>query len=99
MATWFGTFWDVYSNLVLSVGTNALLALSIWLTLACGMLSIANAGFMALGAYASALLTVNFGWPFPVVLAAGMAGACSTMANCASSCSPSSRMRRAMAMS
>lgn len=73
MSVWFGTFWDVYSNLVLSLGTNALLALSIWLTLACGMLSIANAGFMALGAYASALLTVNYGWPFPVVLAAGMA--------------------------
>ncbi|MBS0326523.1 MAG: branched-chain amino acid ABC transporter permease [Proteobacteria bacterium] len=70
---WFGTFWDVYSNLVLSVGTNALLALSIWLTLACGMLSIANAAFMAIGAYASALLTLNFGWPFPVALAAGMA--------------------------
>lgn len=73
MAAWLGTFWDVYSNLVLSLGTNALLALSIWLTLACGMLSIANAGFMALGAYASALLTVDLGWPFPVVLAAGMA--------------------------
>lgn len=73
MSVWFGTFWDVYSNLVLSLGTNALLALSIWLTLACGMLSIANAGFMALGAYATALLTVNYGWPFPVVLAAGMA--------------------------
>ncbi len=73
MSVWFGTFWDVYSNLVLLLGTNALLALSIWLTLACGMLSIANAGFMALGAYASALLTVNYGWPFPVVLAAGMA--------------------------
>ncbi len=72
-AGWFSTFWDVYSNLVLSLGTNALLALSIWLTLACGMLSIANAAFMALGAYASALLTMNFGWPFPVVLAAGMA--------------------------
>lgn len=73
MTAWWSTFWDVYSNLVLSLGTNALLALSIWLTLACGMLSIANAGFMALGAYASALLTVNYGWPFPVVLAAGMA--------------------------
>ncbi|WHZ12314.1 MAG: ABC transporter, permease protein 2 (cluster 4, leucine/isoleucine/valine/benzoate) [Burkholderiaceae bacterium] len=72
MAAWFDNFWAVYSNLVLSVGTNALLALSIWLTLACGMLSIANAAFMAIGAYAAALLTMNFGWSFPVVLAAGM---------------------------
>ena len=70
---WFSTFWDVYSNLVLSIGTNALLALSIWLTLACGLLSIANAAFMGIGAYASALLTVNFGVPFPLALAAGMA--------------------------
>lgn len=70
---WFSTFWDVYSNLVLSIGTNALLALSIWLTLACGLLSIANAAFMGIGAYAAALITVNFGWPFPVALAAGMA--------------------------
>ncbi len=66
------TFWDIYSNLVLSLGTNALLALSIWLTLDCGMLSIANAAFMGIGAYASALLTVNFGAPFPLALAAGM---------------------------
>lgn len=70
---WFSNFWAIYSNLVLSLGTNSLLALSIWLTLACGMLSIANAAFMGLGAYAAALLTMNFGWPFPVVLAAGMA--------------------------
>lgn len=70
---WFSTFWDVYSNVVLSIGTNALLALSIWLTLACGLLSIANAAFMGIGAYAAALITINFGWPFPVALAAGMA--------------------------
>ncbi len=70
---WFADFWAIYSNLVLSLGTNSLLALSIWLTLACGMLSIANAAFMGLGAYAAALLTMNFGWPFPLVLAAGMA--------------------------
>src|SRR5574337_2113304 len=71
--TGFSNFWAIYSNLVLSLGTNSLLALSIWLTLACGMLSIANAAFMGLGAYAAALLTMNLGWPFPVVLAAGMA--------------------------
>ena len=39
-------FWSVYSNLVLTLGTNALLALSIWLTLSCGMLAMANAAFM-----------------------------------------------------
>ncbi len=66
-------FWSVYSNLVLTLGTNGLLALSIYLTLSCGMLTIANAAFMGIGAYTSALLTMNYGQPFPVALAAGMA--------------------------
>jgi branched-chain amino acid transport system permease protein len=70
---WFNNFWSVYNNLVLTLGTNALLALSIYLTLACGMLAIANAAFMGIGAYASALLTMNFGVPFPAALAVGMA--------------------------
>ena len=51
--------WSVYSNLVLTLGTNALLALSIWLTLSCGMLAMANAAFMGIGAYTSAILTMN----------------------------------------
>ena len=55
---WFDNFWSVYSNLVLTLGTNALLALSIYLTLSCGMLVIANAAFMGLGAYSAALLTM-----------------------------------------
>lgn len=70
---WFNNFWSVYSNLVLSLGTNALLALSIYLTLSCGMLAMANAAFMGLGAYTSALLTMNAGAPFPLALAGGMA--------------------------
>ena len=70
---WFSNFWSVYSNLVLTLGTNALLALSIYLTLSCGMLAIANAAFMGIGAYASALLTMNYGLPFPLAMAAGMA--------------------------
>ncbi len=66
-------FWSVYSNLVLSLGVNALLALSIWLTLACGMLALANAAFMGIGAYTASILTLNYGVPFPVAIAAGMA--------------------------
>jgi branched-chain amino acid transport system permease protein len=50
---------------------NVLLALSIYLTLACGQLSLANAAFMGMGAYLSATLTLNAGWPFPLVLLAG----------------------------
>jgi len=66
-------FWSVYSNLVLSLGINGLLALSIWLTLACGMLALANAAFMGIGAYTASILTLNYGAPFPVAIAAGMA--------------------------
>jgi branched-chain amino acid transport system permease protein len=73
MSEWFGTFWDVYSNLVLTVGINALLALSIWLTLSCGLLAMANAAFAGIGAYTASWLTMNTGMPFPVALAAGIA--------------------------
>ena len=70
---WLNNFWSIYSNLVLTLGTNALLALSIYLTLSCGMLAMANAAFMGIGAYVSAILTMNYGLPFPLVLMAGMA--------------------------
>ena len=73
MAEAWDSFWSVYSNLVLTLGTNALLALSIWLTLACGQLAMANADFMGIGAYTSALLTMNAGAPFPLAIAGGMA--------------------------
>ena len=66
-------FWAVYSNLILTLGTNSLLAISIYLTLSCGLLSMANGAFMGIGAYASALLTMQLGAPFPIALAGGMA--------------------------
>ena len=65
-------FWSIYSNLVLTMGTSALLALSIWLTLSCGMLAMANAAFMGIGAYTSAILTTTYGVPYPVAMAAGI---------------------------
>ena len=68
---WLADFWAIYNTLIFTVGVNGLLALSIWLTLACGLLSLANAAFMCIGAYVAALLTVNLGWPFPAVLVAG----------------------------
>src|SRR4029450_7488945 len=61
---WLDSFWATYSTLVLSVGSNVLLALSIYLTLSCGLLTVANAAFMAIGAYSSALLTMHIGVPF-----------------------------------
>lgn len=47
---------------------NILLALSIYLTLACGQLSLANAAFMGIGAYVGAVLTLNVGWPYWLVV-------------------------------
>ena len=72
MAAGLENFWAVYSNLVLTLGTNSLLALSIYLTLACGLLTLANAAFMGIGAYTSAILTMQYGAPFPLALAGGM---------------------------
>jgi branched-chain amino acid transport system permease protein len=56
---WLDSFWATYNTLVLSVGTNVLLALSIYLTLSCGLLTVANAAFMAIGAYSAALVTLH----------------------------------------
>lgn len=61
-----------YANLINFLGINALLALSIYTTLACGQLSLANAAFMGLGAYTAVLLGMRAGWEFLPSLVAGM---------------------------
>ena len=61
--------WLTYQSTVAFIGLNGLLALSVYTTLSCGQLSLAQAGFMAIGAYASALLTFHAGLPFAVDLA------------------------------
>jgi len=68
---WLESFWATYSTLVLSVGTNVLLALSIYLTLATGLLTVANAAFMAIGAYTAGVLTTQVGTPFSIALFVG----------------------------
>lgn len=70
---WWDGFWATYSTVVYGIGVNAMLALSIYLTLSCGLLSLANAAFMGIGAYAAALISMQTGLPFPVALAAGAA--------------------------
>src|SRR3989442_6957685 len=47
------------------------MALSFYLPASAGQLSAGQGGFMALGAYAAAYLTVNHQTPFPLALAAG----------------------------
>lgn len=71
MAEWWDGFWSTYNAVVYGIGVNAMLALSIYLTLSCGLLSLANAAFMGIGAYAASLISMNTGLPFPAALAAG----------------------------
>jgi ABC-type branched-subunit amino acid transport system ATPase component/ABC-type branched-subunit amino acid transport system permease subunit len=52
----------------------ALMALAVWLPFASGQLSLAQAGFMALGAYGSAWLTVHASFPFGAALAVAALG-------------------------
>jgi branched-chain amino acid transport system permease protein len=70
MFEWWEGFWATYSTVVFSIGVNAMLALSIYLTLSCGLLSLANAAFMGIGAYAAAMISMQTGLPFPVALLA-----------------------------
>lgn len=62
------TYTDTF---LIEVGIAALLALSFYLPMATGLLSMAQIGFMAIGAYASALL-VQAGWPFAAAVLAAL---------------------------
>ncbi len=73
MMEWWEGFWSTYNTVVFSIGVNAMLALSIYVTLSCGLLSLANAAFMGIGAYAASLISMQTGIPFPLaLLAAGV---------------------------
>lgn len=50
---------------------NIILGISIYITLATGQLSLGNAGFMGIGAYTSALLTIHFHLPILVGIILG----------------------------
>jgi branched-chain amino acid transport system permease protein len=52
-----------YLDLFSALGINILLALSVYCPMVTGQLSLGNAGFMAIGAYSSAVLTVHLHWP------------------------------------
>ena len=60
-------FWT-YQSLIYALGINGLLALSMYVVLAVGQLSLGQAAFMGLGAYSSALMTLQLKLPFLVVL-------------------------------
>ena len=66
------------ASLMVFAGINALLALGLNVVWGLGgMVNLGLAGFFALGAYASALLSLRLGWPMPLagLAAAGIAAA------------------------
>ena len=70
MPAWMDDFLWTYQNVVYALGINGLLALSMYVVLAVGQLSLGQAAFMGLGAYSSALMTLKLHLPFFVVLPA-----------------------------
>ena len=70
MPAWLDDFLWTYQNVVHALGINGLLALSMYVVLAVGQLSLGQAAFMGLGAFSSALMTLKLHWPFFVVLPA-----------------------------
>lgn len=65
-----------YLQLVTFILINAMLGISIYLTLSTGQLSLGNAGFMSVGAYTSALLTLKAGLPIYLAIPVGGVTAC-----------------------
>lgn len=62
-------------DVLIQLGINVVLALSLYFPLSSGQLSLGQGGFMAIGAYVSSWLTAAQGWPWPIAFAAGAAAA------------------------
>ncbi len=60
-------------TLLLTIGINITLAFSFYVPFSAGMICLGQAGFMALGAYTAALLSIKAGFPF---IAAILIGGC-----------------------
>jgi branched-chain amino acid transport system permease protein len=59
-----------YAGLLADVGILTLGALSVYIILATGQLSLGNAGFMAIGSYIASFLTVQMHWPLTLAIVA-----------------------------
>ena len=64
---------DFYYGLAQTLGVHTLLGLSAFIVLLTGQVSLAQAAFFAVGAYAAGMLTVMTGWSVVPALAAGAA--------------------------
>lgn len=64
-----GTLNDYYQNLLITICINIMLAVSLHIILGItGQFSIGHAGFLAVGAYASAVVTMKLGYSFPIAI-------------------------------
>lgn len=72
-------FYQSHELLIAQIGINALLAISIFVTLYSGQLTLANVGFMAVGAYTTVILSLHASTPliFNIAMGALLAGAVS----------------------
>ena len=70
-------FYQTHTVLIAQIGINSILALSMFVVLYSGQLSLAAPGFMAIGAYTTVLMGLYWNLPLPVDIAAGtlLAGA------------------------
>jgi branched-chain amino acid transport system permease protein len=58
-------------SILIFSGINIVLALSLYLPVSAGLLSLGQGGFMAIGAYVSGYMTSVMDWPFAVALICG----------------------------
>jgi branched-chain amino acid transport system permease protein len=65
-----------FLHVMIVIGINVIMAVSMWLLGITGLISFGQAGFMFIGAMTTALLTKSAGWPFWIALplSATMAG-------------------------
>ncbi|HVD00530.1 MAG TPA: branched-chain amino acid ABC transporter permease [Candidatus Dormibacteraeota bacterium] len=65
------SFYSGHELLIAQMGVNSLLAISIFVTLYAGQLTLAQVGFMAIGAYTSVILNIDARLPLAVGAVAG----------------------------
>ena len=72
-------FYNQHELLIAQIGINAILAISLFVTFYSGQLTLANAGFMAIGAYTTVIMSLYLPTPLPInmligALLAGLVG-------------------------
>lgn len=68
-------FLAVYGSLLNFIGIQSLLALSLYITLSAGQLSLGNAAFAGIGGYVSGVLSLHYGVSYVLALVSGSASA------------------------